>query len=59
MSVVGKSEMKPTVSDRIAEPPWGSLMRRMVGSSVANSMSAAITSARVSRLNRVDFPAFV
>ena len=24
MSVVGKSEMKPTVSERIAEPPWGS-----------------------------------
>ena len=57
--MVGRSEMKPTVSDRIAEPPCGSLIRRMVGSRVANSMSAATTSARVSRLNRVDLPAFV
>ena len=43
--MVGRSEMKPTVSDRIAEPPCGSLISRMVGSRVANSMSAAITSA--------------
>ena len=27
MSVVGKSEMKPTVSERIAEPPWGNLIK--------------------------------
>ena len=32
---------------------------RMVGSSVANSRSSAITSAPVSRLNRVDLPALV
>ncbi len=34
--------MKPTVSDRMTDPPCGSLTSRMVGSSVANSMSAAI-----------------
>ncbi len=59
ISMVGRSEMKPTVSDRIAEPPCGSLISRMVGSRVANSMSAAITCERVRRLNRVDLPALV
>ena len=56
---VGRSEMKPTVSDRIAVPPCGRRIERIVGSSVANSMSAAITSARVRRLNSVDLPALV
>ena len=56
---VGRSEMKPTVSDRIAWRPDGKPRRRIVGSSVANSMSPATTDERVSRLNRVDFPALV
>jgi hypothetical protein len=51
--------MKPTVSDRMMSRPDGSRTRRMVGSSVANSTSFAITVARVSRLNRVDLPALV
>ena len=58
-SCVGRSEMKPTVSDRIALRPDGSSICRTVGSSVANSWSAATTEARVKRLNRVDFPALV
>jgi len=40
-SWVGRLEMKPTVSDSIALPPCGKLSARNVGSSVANSMSAA------------------
>ena len=59
ISMVGRSEMKPTVSERIAAPPCGSFISRIVGSSVANSMSAATTSARVRRLNSVDLPALV
>jgi len=58
-SIVGRSEMKPTVSDRMALTPRGSSTARSVGSSVANSMSADRTVAAVSRLKSVDFPAFV
>ena len=58
-SVVGRSEMKPTVSERMIRLPRGSVIARSVGSSVANSMSADSTAARVSLLNRVDFPALV
>ena len=58
-SWVGRSEMKPTVSERIALSNPGSAISRIVGSSVANSRSSASTSARVSRLNRVDLPALV
>ncbi len=36
--------MKPTVSDRITSGPSGRAIRRIVGSSVAKSMSLAITS---------------
>ena len=43
-SMVGRSEMKPTVSDRIALVPCGSSIARKVGSRVANSMSASSTS---------------
>ena len=58
-SMVGRSEMKPTVSDRIAVSPCGSLIAREVGSSVANSRFSAKTPAAVMRLNRVDLPALV
>ena len=51
--------MKPTVSDRMMVRPLGSTIARMVGSSVANSRSLAITAALVSRLNSVDLPALV
>ena len=40
---VGRSEMKPTVSDRIALRPTAASSARIVGSSVANSMSPGIT----------------
>ena len=59
MSVVGKSEMKPTVSDITAFEPPGSGSDLMVGSSVAKSVSSASTEAPVSALNRVDLPALV
>ena len=55
----GRSEMKPTVSDRMQGRPSGSFRVRKVGSKVANSMSWATTSDAVSRLNRVDLPALV
>ena len=42
---VGRSEMKPTVSEITHGLPLGSLIDRMVGSSVANSRSLAITAA--------------
>ena len=58
-SSVGRSLMNPTVSDRITSSPLASFTARIVGSSVAKSMSLAITSAPVSRLNSVDFPALV
>jgi hypothetical protein len=51
--------MKPTVSDRITLRPEGSVTPRIVGSSVAKSMSLASTSAPVMRLNSVDLPALV
>jgi hypothetical protein len=57
--MVGKSEMKPTVSDRITVSPCGSLIAREVGSRVANSMFSASTSAAVRRLKSVDLPALV
>ena len=38
MSVVGRSLMKPTVSDRMTCCPLGSTARRSVGSSVSNSL---------------------
>lgn len=39
MSCVGRSEMNPTVSDRMTSLPEGSSARRSVGSSVANSLT--------------------
>ena len=51
--------MKPTVSERMMRRPLASFSPRMVGSSVANSMSFASTVAPVSRLNSVDLPALV
>ena len=51
--------MNPTVSERIAGRPSGSLISRKVGSRVANSMSRASTLELVRRLNRVDLPALV
>ena len=57
--MVGRSDMKPTVSDRIAVRPEGKTKRRIVGSRVANSISPAGTEDRVNRLNSVDFPALV
>ncbi len=51
--------MNPTVSDRIAFSTPGNAIARIVGSSVANSKSSAITPAPVNRLNSVDLPALV
>ena len=51
--------MKPTVSPSTTSPTPGTLRRRMVGSSVANSLFSAMTSAVVSALNSVDLPALV
>ena len=51
--------MKPTVSETMILRPDGSSTPRIVGSSVANSMSFAKTSAPVIWLNSVDFPALV
>ena len=51
--------MKPTVSDKTTFCPEGNLRARIVGSSVANNISSAITLDLVSKLNRVDFPALV
>ena len=51
--------MKPTVSEAITLRPEGSTTPRIVGSSVAKSMSLARTSAPVIRLNKVDLPALV
>ena len=55
----GSFETKPTVSLIVACRPPGRSIRRVVGSSVAKSWSATITSAPVSRRISVDFPAFV
>jgi hypothetical protein len=41
--------MKPTVSDRMARRPLGSVRPRMVGSSVANKLVARTTAAPVRR----------
>ena len=41
--MVGRSEMKPTVSERMTRAPCGSATARSVGSRVANSMSADST----------------
>ncbi len=57
--VVGRSEMKPTVSDRIRRRPLSSRTSRMVGSSVTKTWSCAATAAPVSRLKSVDLPALV
>ena len=59
ISVVGRSETNPTVSDKITERPDGNLTSLMVGSSVANNGSSAKTFASVSLLNNVDLPALV
>jgi hypothetical protein len=56
---VGRFDTNPTVSDRIARSKPGILTLRMVGSSVANSKSSAMTDACVMRLKRVDLPALV
>jgi hypothetical protein len=59
MSEVGRSEMKPTVSDRMILRPCGSWITRMVGSSVAKSRSLASTPGAAQRLKSVDLPALV
>ena len=59
ISSCGRSEMTPTVSDKMTSRPPGSLMRRMVGSSVANSRFSANTPAEDRQLNKVDLPALV
>ena len=56
---VGKSEMKPTVSDKIAVWPLGRSNIRCVVSSVANNISFATTSPSVTILNKEDLPALV
>ena len=58
-SCVGRSDTKPTVSDRIAWSMPGRSIRRSVGSSVAKSRFSAMTSAPVNRLKSVDLPALV
>ena len=58
-SMVGRSEMKPTVSERMMRRPLASRTSRMVGSSVANTWSSTSTPAPVMRLKSVDLPAFV
>ncbi len=51
--------MKPTVSVITTSPSRGKRRRRLVGSSVMNSLSAASTSLPVSALSSVLLPAFV
>ena len=55
----GSLRMKPTVS--LSNAFWlvGNRRRRVVGSSVAKSLSSLNTSAPVSLLSRVDLPALV
>ena len=55
----GSFETNPTVSEIVALRPLGSAIRRVVGSSVANSWFATITSAPVSRRINDDLPALV
>ena len=51
--------IKPTVSTSITLSPLGKRSARVVGSSVANSLSSTKTPARVSVFIRVDLPALV
>src|SRR5216683_2651649 len=51
--------MKPTVSVIITSRSRGKRKRRLVGSSVANSLSSTNTSELVSALRSVDLPALV
>mmetsp|Transcript_32034 Transcript_32034/g.102013 ORF Transcript_32034/g.102013 Transcript_32034/m.102013 type:complete len:211 (+) Transcript_32034:540-1172(+) len=51
--------MNPTVSLKSTSLPCGSPTRRVVGSSVANSLSSASTPAPHIRLSRLDLPALV
>jgi hypothetical protein len=57
--VGGNLRMKPTVSVTRAGRLPGRDRRRVVGSRVANSLSATTTLARVSELRRVLLPALV
>ena len=50
---------KPTVSVRRREPPLARVMRLVVGSRVAKSLSSARTAAAARELRRLDLPAFV
>jgi len=59
ISSVGRSEMKPTVSESRTLRFDGSVTERMVGSRVANICDEAYTSDFVTTLNRVLLPAFV
>jgi hypothetical protein len=56
---VGRRRMKPTVSVASRVRPSGSRNWRVVGSSVAKSLSTARTWAPVSLLRREDLPALV
>ena len=51
--------MNPTVSAMMISRSRGKRSRRVVGSSVANSLSSASTSLPVSVLSSVDLPALV
>jgi len=51
--------MKPTVSTIMTLSPLGKRKARVVGSSVAKSLSSTNTPARVSVFINVDFPALV
>lgn len=53
---VGRFCMKPTVSVSRMMMPEGRRRRRMMGSSVQNSLSSASTPASVRRFKRVDLP---
>ena len=55
----GSRLTKPTVSTATQASPEGSVRRRAVGSSVANSMSASSTCAPQRRFSRLDFPTLV
>ena len=55
--VCGRSRINPTVSDSNTWRREGSVIPRMVGSSVANIFGDSSTAACVSALNKVDFPA--
>ncbi|MPN39721.1 hypothetical protein SDC9_187250 [bioreactor metagenome] len=55
----GSLLMNPTVSLKRHSVPFGSVILRTIGSSVAKSLSSASASAPESRLSRVDLPALV